>query len=425
MKRLGFAICLVLFLSATCPADWPEFRGPTGQGIADDSRVPVSWSDRENVAWKVAVPGLAWSSPALVGDRLFLTTAVENPGEPKTYSLQALALDKQTGKTLWTEKLFEHASDVEIHAKNSHASPTPLIAEGVVYVHFGPHGTAALTLEGKVLWKNAELVYSPQHGNGGSPALAGETLILCCDGSDQQFVVGLDRKTGKIRWKTERDVKPDRGFSFSTPLLISINGKLQAVCPGSDAVFAYEPATGKEIWRVKYDGGYSVVPRPIYAGGLVFVCTGYNRPKLLAIDPTGSGDVTESHLRWQVDKGVPHNPSVVAVGEELYLISDGGIGTCMDLKTGQQHWQERLGGNYSASLLAANGHIYFQDEQGKAIVVKAGKTFEKVAENEFVKDERTFASYGVSDGALFIRSERHLFRIQEGAKLQVSAIENK
>lgn len=420
MNRFESVVLLLLGMASSARGDWPEFRGPTGQGVAE-AHVPTRWSDSENVAWKVEVPGLAWSSPVLVGNRIFLTTAVEIPGESKSYSLEALALDKKTGKPLWTRKLFQHTADVEIHSKNSHASPTPLVADGVIYVHFGPHGTAALTLEGEVIWTNAELTYSPQHGNGGSPALAGDVLVLCCDGTDKQFVVGLDRKTGKVRWKTDRDTTPSKGFSFSTPLLLTINGRTEAICPGSDAVFAYAPETGEEIWRCRYAGGYSVVPRPVYAGGLVFICTGYNKPKLLAIDPTGTGDVTETHLRWQLDKGVPHNPSVVTLGEELYLVSDGGIASCVDLQSGKVHWQERLGGNFSASLLAAGGHVYFQDEHGKAIVVRAGKTFEKVAENEFVKDERTFASYAVDGGALFIRSEKHLFRIEEGAKLQVSS----
>lgn len=421
MNRFESVVLLLLGMASSARGDWPEFRGPTGQGVAAEAKVPTHWSDSENVAWKVEVPGLAWSSPTIVGNRIFLTTAVEIPGESKSYSLEALALDKKTGRPLWTRKLFQHAADVQIHSKNSHASPTPLVADGVVYVHFGPHGTAALTLEGEVIWTNTELTYSPQHGNGGSPALAGEVLVLCCDGTDQQFVAGLDRQTGTIRWKTDRDTSPTKGFSFSTPLLLTINGRTQAICPASDAVFAYAPETGEEIWRCRYADGYSVVPRPVYAGGVVFVCTGYNKPKLLAIDPTGTGDVTETHLRWELDKGVPHNPSVVALGEELYLVSDGGIASCVDLKSGKVQWQERLGGKFSASLLAAGGHVYFQDEHGKAIVVRAGKTFEKVAENEFVKDERTFASYAVDGGALFIRSEKHLFRIEEGAKLQVSS----
>lgn len=421
MRKSLTALGLILTFSTATRADWPEFRGPTGQGTAAESRLPLTWSDQENVAWRVPVEGVAWSSPSIVGGKIFLTTAVEHGDDKKLWTLKALCLDEKTGKELWSKDLFEHDSEVQYHAKNSHASPTALVADGVVYVHFGPHGTAALTTAGELLWKTNELEYGPQHGNGGSPALAGDLLVICCDGRDVQYVVGLERKTGKIRWKTPRDTKPSKGFSFSTPLILTINGRSEAVCPGSDAVFAYDPATGKEIWRVRYADGYSVVPRPIYAGGLVFVCTGYNKPKLLAIDPTGEGDVTETHLKWTVEKGVPHNPSIVAVDSELYCVSDAGIAVCVDQASGKIHWQQRLGGNYSASPLAANGYVYFQDEAGKGIVIKAGTTFEKVAENEFVKGERTFASYGVDDGALFIRSEHHLFRVQDGAKLQAAA----
>ena len=420
----GFGV--VLSLTGTCGADWPEFRGPTGQGVADDPRIPITWTDQENIAWKIPVEGLAWSSPAIVGGKIFLTTAVEKPaaeeGGPKLWTLRALAFDEKTGRRLWEKDLFEHDSKVQMHGKNSHASPTPLVSDGVVYVHFGPHGTAALSTTGDLIWSMKDLPYRPQHGNGGSPALAGDILVICCDGLDTQYVVGLDRKTGKIVWNTPRDTKPSKGFSFSTPLIIAVGGRSEAICPGSDAVFAYDPATGKEIWRVRYADGYSVVPRPIYAGGLVFVCTGYNKPKLLAIDPTGEGDVTETHLKWTVEKGIPHNPSIVAVGSEVYCVSDAGIAICADIATGKIHWQERLGGNYSASPLAANGYVYIQDEHGKAIVLKAGKTFDKVAENEFVKEERTFASYAVDDGALFIRSEHHLFRVQTGAKLQAAVL---
>jgi outer membrane protein assembly factor BamB len=409
-----------ILTSTSLSADWPEFRGPTGQGVSDETKLPTTWSDKENIAWKIAVPGVAWSSPVIVDGRIYLTTAVEVGEDEKKEELKFLILDEKTGKLIREQRLFEHPAQVEIHNKNSHASPTPIVADGVVYVHFGPHGTAALSTDGELIWENTEIKYGPTHGNGGSPALSGDTLVICCDGHDEQFVVGLDRKTGKVRWKTPRDTEPTKGFSFSTPLIITINGQPQAVCPGSDAVFAYEPATGKEIWRVRYDDGYSVVPRPVYAGGLVFVCTGYNKAKLIAIDPTGTGDVTSTHLKWTLEKGAPHNPSVVASGTELFLVSDGGIASCVDIASGEVNWQERLGGKYSASPLAANGLIYFQDEEGTAIVVKAGKTFEKVAENHFVDDERTFASYAVDQGSLFIRSEHHLFRVTDGAQLQTS-----
>lgn len=417
MKAVVRAVVIglaVLTLSSMSVADWPQFRGATGQGTSDAVRTPVIWGETENVAWKTAIDGLAWSSPAVVDGRIYITTAVPGAdGEAQT--LRALCLDAASGTVIWDQELFQQTGEVEIHGKNSHASPTPLVDGGRVYVHFGPHGTACLTTDGEIVWTTQKLEYGPRHGTGASPALAGDMLVIPCDGWDVQYVVGLDRNTGEIKWKTERDTNPTKGFSFSTPLIIEAGGRLQAVCPASDAVFAYDPATGDEIWRVRYGDGYSVVPRPLFAHGLVYVCTGYNQPLLLAIDPTGSGDVTDSHVKWSVRRAVPHNPSPIVVGNELYFVSDQGVATCVDALTGEQHWQERLGGNFSASPVAADGKVYFQDENGAAIVVTAGPEFRELARNNWSGGVRTFASYAVLDGALIIRSETHLYRIEQPA----------
>jgi outer membrane protein assembly factor BamB len=406
-------VCLVV-LAVGIPgsADWPQFRGPTGQGLGDARGLPVSWSDTENVAWKVAVPGLGWSSPAVVAGRIYLTTALPGGNEPRQ-SLRALCLDADTGATLWDRELFEQRGSVEIHRKNSHASPTPVVEGDRVYVHFGPHGTACVTTGGDVVWTNREFKYGPTHGTGASPALASDVLIIPCDGHDVQYVVGIDKATGKVRWKTPRDTDPTKGFSFSTPLVIDVGGRSQAVCPGSEAVFAYDPQNGREIWRVRYGDGYSVVPRPVFAQGLVYVCTGYDAPQLLAIDPRGKGDVTNTHVRWSTDEAAPHNPSPLVVGGELYTVSDRGVARCVDARTGAERWQSRLGGNFSASPTYADGRIYFQNETGTAIVVKAGTEFEELGRSEFAGGDRTFASYAVDDGALFVRSETQLYRIEK------------
>ncbi len=406
-------LCLtVVVLSQAASADWPQFRGPGGQGISEADQIPVRWSDTENVVWKTPIDGLAWSSPAVVEGRIYITTAVPVSGGA-SQSLRALCLDAAAGSVIWDKELFQQTGEVEIHGKNSHASPTPLVDSGRVYVHFGPHGTACLTTDGEVVWTTQKLEYGPRHGTGASPALAGDVLVIPCDGWDVQYVVGLERASGEIRWKAERDTNPTKGFSFSTPLVIEAGGRTQAVCPGSDAVFAYDPATGDELWRVRYGDGYSVVPRPLYAHGLVYVCTGYNQPLLLAIDPTGSGDVTDSHVKWSVRRAVPHNPSPIVVGDELYFVSDQGVATCVDARTGDQHWQERFGGNFSASPVAADGKVYFQDENGTAIIVAAGPEFRELARNDWGGGVRTFASYAVLDGALIMRSETHLYRVEQ------------
>lgn len=390
-----------------CSAEWPQFRGPEGDGVSATAGLPVRWSDTEGVAWKTPIPGLGWSSPVVRGDRVYLTTAVP---EGEGQSLRLVCVDARTGDLLWNKEVFRQETTAKMHEKNSHASPTPIVTADAVYVHFGPYGTARTTLDGEVVWRTA-LPYKPVHGTGGSPALAGDLLVICCDGGDEQCVVGLDTRTGEIRWKTPRGTQPRRGFSFATPLVCTVADRTMAVCPGSDAVCAYDPRSGVELWRADYPGGYSVIPRPVCAAGLVVVSSGYDKPVLLAIDPTGSGNVTDTHVRWRMDRAAPHTPSPLVVGAELYCVSDNGIATCVDVHTGTEHWRERLGGNYSASPFAAGGKIYFHEESGETIVVEAGRTFTEVARSRLAEGERTFASFAVTGPALLVRTESHLYRI--------------
>jgi outer membrane protein assembly factor BamB len=365
------------------------------------------------VAWKQALPGLGWSSPIVHDGRIYVTTAVAVPnGAARDQSLQALCLDADSGKILWNTEVFlqDAKTSPPIQSKNSHASPTPLLVDQRLYVHFGHQGTACLDLQGKVIWRSREVRYAPVHGNGGTPILVDDKLIFSCDGSDKQIVVALDKATGKLVWQTDRRSQADKRFSFSTPLLITVNGRQQVISPASDVVGAYDPKTGEEIWRVRYDG-YSVIPRPVYGHGLLFISTSYNSPTLLAIRPDGKGDVTDTHIAWSTKKYAPHTPSLLLVGDELYFVSDNGFASCFDAKTGKVHWQERIGGNYSASPIHADGKTYFQSEQGVGTVVKASTQFEKLAANDM--KERTLASYAAVDGALIIRTDKHLYRIQE------------
>jgi outer membrane protein assembly factor BamB len=404
----------LLIVPAVRAEDWTEFRGPTGQGIAAGP-LPVEWSPTKNVVWKQPIPGSGWSSPIIYKGRVYLTASVPvEGGKPPDQSLKTLCLDAKNGEVLWECEVFrqEGAKAPRIHGKNSHASPTPLIDGKRIYVHFGHQGTAALDLTGKLLWKNTDEKYQPVHGNGGSPILAGDALIFSTDGGDKQFVIALDRATGKEMWKTSRGpVDVAKRFAFATPLLIEVNGKQQVVSPGAGAVMAYDPKTGKEIWRVRYGQGYSVIPRPVYGHGMVFLSSGYDSPVLYAIKVDGQGDVTDTHVAWTLKKGAPHTPSPLLVGDELYLVSDGGIGSCLDAKTGKVHWQERIsGGGYSASPILADGKVYFQSEDGHGTVVKASTKFEVLGKSEM--GERTLASYAAADGALFLRTDKHLYRIE-------------
>ncbi|MBL9190637.1 MAG: PQQ-binding-like beta-propeller repeat protein [Opitutaceae bacterium] len=408
-----FRLLLVCLATIPCGAseltDWPEFRGPTGQGHASAKALPTEWSATKNVAWKVPVPGAGWSSPAIAGGRIFLTTGVENGSGG--VSLRALAFDLASGRALWDTEIIpaSEASVKPIHTKNSPASPTPIIEGDRVYVHFGHHGTACLDRDGKILWRQTSLRYDPVHGNGGSPALVGDLLVFSADGAKEPAIVALRKGTGEIAWKVAREADVRQKFSFSTPLVIEVGGRTQIITPGSGAVSALDPRDGREIWRVRYGGGYSVVPRPVFAHELLFVGTGYNRADLLAIRADGEGDVTDTHIVWRTTKGAPLTPSVLAVGDELYAVADSGVVTCFDAKTGTVHWQERIAGNYSASPIHAEGKLYFLSEDGIGTVLMAGRTFETIAVNKI--EERTLASYAVADGALFLRSAAHLYRI--------------
>lgn len=404
---VGVVVALLVAGNERARAEWPQFRGPDGCGHAA-AEVPLRWSETEGVAWKTPLPGLGWSSPVVHRGGIYLTTAVP---EGEDQSLRLVRLDAATGAVAWNKELFRQIGPTRIHKKNSHASPTPIADGDRLFVHFGPHGTACTTLDGEIVWQRT-LDYAPTHGNGGSPALAGDVLVICCDGSDAQFVVGLDRASGAERWRTRRDTEPRKGFSFSTPLVIEVEGSTQAVCPGSDAVFAYDPRDGSEIWRVDYPGGYSVTPRPVFGAGLVFVSSSYDRPVLYAIDPRGRGNVTATHVPWTLDRGAPHTPSVLVVGDELYCVADKGVATCLDARTGAERWVQRLGGNFSASPLHAAGRIYFQDEAGEAIVVRAGPAYEELARNRLGDGERTYASFAVDGDALLVRSESALYRIE-------------
>ncbi len=409
------ALVLTVSCFAMAPAGaqdaWPEFRGPTGAGHATDDNLPVRWNQQENVQWRKKLPGNGWSSPVIVNDRIFLTTAVPiEDTEPVVYSLRAFCLAAESGEMLWNREVFRPlgVTASSIHSKNSHASPTPLINDEHVFVHFGNQGTACLDVDGQIVWKTTELQYDPRHGNGGSPILVDDKLIFSCDGSDQQFIVALDRNTGKVAWKTDRRTDADKGFSFTTPMHIVVDNRSMVISPGSDWVCALDPANGHEIWRAKYDG-YSVIPRPIYGHGLVFISTSFDAPMVFAIRPNGQGDVTDTHIAWTLRKGAPHTPSMLLVKDAVYMVSDRGVASCVDAKTGETHWRERLGGNYSASPIHAGDKIYFQSEEGVGTVVRAAKTFEKLAENDL--GERTLASYAIADGSIFIRSEKHLYRI--------------
>ena len=406
---------LALLACTSAPGeDWPQFGGPGAKGSSSEKGIPVSWSGKKNVAWKFRLPGTGWSSPVVVDGKVYLSAAVVGAKSSKDNpSLVALSVDGRSGKLIWQTELFARARSSRRHQKNSHASPTPLIDDGRLYVHFGTNGTACLDLAGRILWKNEELIYNPVHGGGSSPVRSGEVIVFSCDGAADPFVVGLDRKSGKIRWRTKRPESSGKLFAFATALSLDLAGKKQVILPGANWIAGYDPADGSELWRA-WHGGYSVVPRPLYGHGLVYFSSSFDQAKLFAIRPDGKGEVTKTHIAWQSSRSAPHSPTPVLVGEELYCVSDRGIASCIEARTGKLYWRERVGGNYSASVLYADGRVYFQSEKGEGVVIEAGKKFKVLSRNKL--GERTLASYAISSGAIYIRGADHLFKIQASSE---------
>ena len=394
----------ILLAAATVSraADWTEFRGPGQQGHSDEQGLPLTWSAEEHVVWKTDIPGLGWSSPAIAGGKIWLTTGVE-----EGRSLRVLRLDAASGAIEASIEVFAPAEPGSVHTKNSHASPTPVIDGERVFVHFGSHGTACLSREGEVLWKT-KLDYNHRHGPAGSPVVVGDLLVIACDGTDIQFVVALDKTTGKEVWRQPRG---EGRMAYSTPTLAAVDGQPIVVSCGGEFVIAYTPKNGAERWRFRYPGGYSNVPRPITGFGLTFVSSGYDTPVFYALPLDGTGELGDDRVAWKTSKGVPRNASPLLVGDELYMVSDNGVISCLDARSGTVHWQERLGGDCTASPLHADGRIYITDENGVTKVIAPGKTFQELATNEL--PGRTLASLATADGAIFLRTDTSMYRLDD------------
>ncbi len=419
-KISGSPLCFCLFAAVVCIArsgfgeDWPEFRGPSEQGIYEARKLPLNWSKTDGVQWRTELAGNGWSSPVVVGSTVYVTAAVPTDGSATEgkldLDLMLMMIDVESGKLLDSVKLLTQsgAKAPGIHQKNSHASPTPVFDAGRLYVHFGHQGIVCTDLQGKIEWSNQTLGYPPVHGNGGSPDVVGDLVIFSRDGADISRVTALDKRTGKLIWERERGVEADKKFSFCTPLIIEAAGRKQLILPGSNVVQSLVPETGEEIWRLKYDG-YSVIPRPIYFDGLVYVCTGYNRPSMLAIDPTGTGDVTETHLKWKTDANVPHTPSLVARDGMIFMVNDKGIASGVDAATGKEVWKKRIGGNFSASPLLVGDRMYMLSEEGVATILQVGSQPTELAENKL--GERCLASPAIVENDLLIRTASALYRI--------------
>jgi outer membrane protein assembly factor BamB len=424
-----------LFAVAACQAfaeddlNWPEFRGPRGDGVTTSTGLPTEWSETNHVRWKAAIPGRAWASPVVWDGSVWLATAT-----PDGRELSILRVDKESGAATLSKKLFDVAKPQFAHEFNSYASPTPALAEGRVFVSFGSPGTACLDMAtGEILWARRDLECNHYRGAGSSPVLADGKVFLNFDGSDHQFVVALDQKTGKTVWRVERSVDyadlgsdgqpSDHGDwrkSFATCRVGEFDGVRQLVSQGAKAVYGYSPDTGAELWRVEEKTSHSAGTRPAFYGGLVFVPSGWSQGTVMAIHPGKGGEALNIAgeatsngslaLAWRAKKGVPKKPSLTVANGLLFGIDDNGVATCWEPATGAVVWNERIGGNYSASPLAGDGRLYFFSEEGKVSIVAADRKFQRIAENQL--PDGFMASPAVSGKALYLRTRTSLYRVE-------------
>jgi outer membrane protein assembly factor BamB len=415
MQKQVATLLAAVLASAPLSADWPQFRGPDGQGHSEATKLPLQWSETENVVWKTALPGQGYSSPVISGNQIWMTTATDG-GK----SLRAVCVDRASGQVVHNVEVLHSEELGSTHAQNGYASPTPVLDGRHVFVHFGARGTACLNTKGEIVWTNTEFDYALLQGAASSPILHGDLVILTCDGTDHQFLVALDKRTGNVRWKQPRQhleaaakKRAIAKMAYSTPLVTEIDGVAQLVSNGADHVAGYDAKTGKELWWKPYDG-FSIVCRPSYGHGLFYVVGSIvlDHHALYAIRP-GQGEIGEDRVVWQSSVSIPHVPSPLLVGNEIFVVHDGGVATCFDALTGKVHWKKRLGGNYRASPIEANKRIYIPCGDGKTVVFAASKEFKVLATNKL--DGTLLASPAVAEDALFLRSETHLYRIEDSA----------
>lgn len=407
---------LALFVSLTSPLsaeeNWTEFRGPNGAGHSKATSLPTQWSESQSIRWKTAIPGKGWSSPVIWKDQIWLTTATDDGKQ-----MFVVALSKKTGKILTNQLVFENAHPESIHEINSYASPTPAIEEGRVFIHFGTYGTACYdTRSFKQVWARRDIHCQHQVGPGSSPILYGNTVILTIDGMDVQYLLALDKKTGHNVWKTTRSIDllkidMDRRKAFTTPVLTEASGQPLLISVGGHAAYAYDPRDGREVW-VYRSMGFSGSCRPLLGNGIVYMNVGFGEyESLRAVRLGGVGDITQTHTAWKYNRNVPNKPSMLLVDDLLYFVNDdGGMISCLEAKTGKEVWKERVGGKFSASPLYANGVIYLFDEAGRNLILKPGRTFQRLQENRL--DAGCMATPAVSGNALYIRTKTHLYRVE-------------
>ncbi len=416
-KICKFLFVVVMLLScaiAGASENWPDWRGPGGDGRSDATGLPLKWSESENIVWKTPIHDLGYSTPVVWGDQIWITTATK-----KGKTLYAVCIDLNSGKVIHDIEVFRPEKPQRIHTKNSYATPSALVEEGFAYVHYGTHGTACINTEtGKVVWRRSDLNCNHLQGPVSSPILYEDLIIIPVEGIDVQFVVALNKKTGKTLWRYDRPRELYEGIeplyllkSYHTPVIVEVNGTPQLINNGAMLVTGHEPRTGKELWRVLYRDD-NPVSRIVSDNEFLFINSGGSPGKshLLAVRQGGAGDITKSHVVWKMTEGVSSESSPVIAEDLLYMVTDLGVLKCLEAKTGKIVWSQRLEGRYGASLLYADNRIYISSKEGKTTVIKPGRTFEVLAVNEL--DGFLGASPAVAGKSLLLRSKTHLYRIE-------------
>ncbi len=425
---------LLLALSSFASDEWPQFRGPGGQGYADAKDLPVTWSETENIKWKTPLPGEAWSSPVVSGNDIWMTNSTDE-GE----SLRAICVRLDTGKIAFDVEIFHVDTPEFKHKLNSYASPTPILEYGRLYCFFGTHGMACIaTHDGTKVWENTDIKHDPQNGAGSTPISYKDKLLICIDGMDVQYQLALNKSDGKVAWKTPRSMpfkpntKEDAKKAYGTPLIYQFEGRDQMIAVAAEGFYAYDPNTGKELWRLKHPG-FSNAPIPVYGDGMLFMSTGFMTPQTWAVKPIADGggkpDLAPENVLWKIagtalkvsDVNKPDarpvtvvsqtRPSPIFIDKRLYLISDNGALSCIDAPTGNVVWTQKLGAEFSTSPTYADGRVYLFNQVGKAIVFEPGEAFKKLAENTL--EDGCMASPAIVGKALIVRTKSALYRIEK------------
>ena len=389
--------------------DWLDFRGPGGDGHAGNTPLPRAWNEKSGILWRTPVHDSGWSSPIVVGDQIWLTTATEHGHEQFV-----VCIHRDTGRVLLDEKVFTNANPERIGAQgNTYASPSPVATRDVVVAHFGTYGTVAYANRTrKILWKRTDLNCQHFQGPGSSPVIWRDRVVLTFDGADVQYLAALDLRSGKTIWKTDRGIDwasdkfgaasdPDQRKAYSTPFVWKRKGRDELVTAGARCFASYDPATGKELWRIPH-GGFSNATRPLVAGNRLLLNTGFNRPEFWALRADHDRAPAESDIVWKIARGVPTMSSPLVHNGLLYFTADADFLTCVDLENGQEVWKERLGGRFYASLMMAGGALYAISDRGRSVVLEPGRAFRTLGEG--VLPEGSRSSPAVARGRLYLRT---------------------